>query len=166
MYPAATAEHFPQLVAVPGIAALCVLAAAVVLGWPAGIAWALALLGTAYATALAASEDAGAVDAVAPLYAGGLLLVAELSYWSLELRGSRREEPGAMLRRLVALTALAALSVAIGGFVVLVTAAPAGGGLAWDAVGIAAVAATLAIVATLARRGVRRDAEGSESRLH
>ena len=165
MYPAATAQHFPQLVAVPGVAALCVLAAAVVLGWPAAIAWALALLGTAYATALA-GKDAGAVDAVAPLYAGGLLLVAELSYWSLELRGSRREEPGAMLRRLVALTAFAALSVAIGGFVVLVTAAPAGSGLAWDAVGIAAVAATLAIVATLARRGARRDVEGSASRLH
>jgi hypothetical protein len=156
VYPAATAEQFSQLVAVPGVAALCVLAAAVVLGWPVAIAWALALLGSAYAIALATGEDGAAVDAVAPLYAGGLLLVAELSYWSLELRGSRREEPGAMLRRLVALTALAALSVAIGGFVVLVTAAPARGGLVWDALGVAALAATLAIVAWLARpRGSR-----------
>ena len=141
---------------------LVVLAAAVLLAWPSGIAWALALLGTSYATALAGRGEVP-VDAAAPLYAGGLLLVAELSYWSLELRGSRREEPGAMLRRLVALTALASLSVAVGGFVVLVTAAPAGGGLAWDAIGIAAVAATLAIVAVLARRG---RAEREDSRLH
>jgi hypothetical protein len=151
-----TSERFPELVAAPGAAALVVLAAAVVLGWPAAIAWALALLGTGYATGLAAAESASGVDAGAPLYAGGLLLVAELSYWSLELRGSRREEPGAMFRRLLALSALAALSVAIGGFVVLVTAAPARGGLVWDAFGVAAVAATLAIIAWLARpRGSR-----------
>ena len=141
--------------AVPGVLALGVLAAALVAGWPTAIAWALALLGAAYAISRAAGDPRAAVDALAPLYAGGLLLVAELSYWSLELRAARREDPGAMLRRLVALTALAALSVAIGGFVVLVTAAPGGGGLAWDAVGIAAIAATLAIVALLARRGGR-----------
>jgi hypothetical protein len=154
LYPAATSERFGELVAVPAVAGLCALAAAVLFAWPSGIAWALALLGTAYACSLAAA-DTDTVDAAAPLYAGGLLLVAELAYWSLELRGARHDEPGALLGRLVALTALASLSVAVGGFVVLVTAAPAGSGLAWDALGITAVAATLAIVARLARRGSR-----------
>jgi hypothetical protein len=96
-------------------------------------------------------RDDATLDAGAPLYAAGLLILAELAYWSLELRGPGREEPRVVVRRLAALGALAFLSLVLGAFVVVVTTAPLGGGLLWDIVGVAAAAATLAILARLAR---------------
>ena len=111
----------------------------------------LVLLGGEYAASLAL---AGAeVDAAAPVVAAGLLGVAELAYWSLELRGPGREDGRVLVRRLAALAALAVLSLAVGSFVLLAAAVPPGDGVLWDAVGVAAAAATLAIVAALARRG-------------
>jgi hypothetical protein len=62
------------------------------------------------------------------------------------------EEGRVVVRRLGALGALAFLSVLLGSFVVVLTAAPIGGGLAWDTVGVAAAGGTLAIVAWLAHR--------------
>jgi hypothetical protein len=120
-------------------------------GSTSGVAWTLALVAAAYATALAV-RGADNVDAGAPLVGAGLLMVAELAYWSLERRGPGYEEARVVVRRLAALGALACLSLVLGAFVVVVTAAPLGGGLAWDAVGVAAAGATLAIVAWLARR--------------
>jgi hypothetical protein len=134
-----------------GALALAVLGASLAAGWASGIAWTLALVGAAYAAALAA-RGADSVDAAAPLVGAGLLLLAELAYWSVELRGPGYEERRVVARRLGALTALAFLSVVLGAFVVVLTAAPLGGGLAWDAVGVAAAAGTLAIVAWLAHR--------------
>ena len=109
------------------------------------------LLAAEYAAALAA-RGAADVDAAAPLVGAGLLVVAELAYWSLELRGPGYEESRVVARRLGALAALAFLSIVLGAFVVVLTAAPLGGGLAWDAVGVAAAGGTLAIVAWLAHR--------------
>jgi hypothetical protein len=134
-----------------GLAAVVVLAASIGLGWTSGIAWTLVLLAAEYAAALAVRGGAD-VDAGAPLVGAGLLVLAELAYWSIELRGPGYEERGVVARRLGALGVVAFLSVLLGAFVVVLTAAPLGGGLAWDAVGIAAAAGTLAIVAWLARR--------------
>jgi hypothetical protein len=134
-----------------GLVAFLLLLVSVVAGWPSGIPWALGLLGGEYATALALRSD-GMVDAAAPLYGAGLLVLAELAYWSADLRGLGREETQVVLRRLAGLAVLAFLSVLLGAFIVVVTAAPLGGGLLWDAVGVAAAAATLAIVARLAYR--------------
>ena len=120
-------------------------------GWASGIAWTLALIAAAYAASLALRAEGSAVDAAAPLYAAGLLLVAELAYWSLELRAVGREDAVALARRVVALAAVVVASLALGAFVVVVTVVPLGGGLAWDVVGVAAAAATLAILARLAR---------------
>jgi hypothetical protein len=127
------------------------LAASTALGWTSGIAWTLVLLAAEYAAALAARNDVD-VDAGAPLVGAGLLVLAELAYWSIELRGPGYEERRVIARRLGALGVLAFLSALLGAFVVVLTAAPLGGGLAWDAVGIAAAAGTLAIVAWLAHR--------------
>ena len=46
-------------------------------------------------------EDA--LDTRAPLVAGALFVVAELGYWSLELRGAVADEPGTYLRRVALL---------------------------------------------------------------
>jgi hypothetical protein len=134
-----------------GVFALAVLAASLAAGWRGGIAWTLASVAAAYATGLAV-RDAQSVDPGAPLFGAGLLLLAELAYWSLERRGPGYEEPRVVARRLAALGGLGVLSLVLGAFVVVVTAAPLGGGLAWDVVGVAAAGATLAIVAWLARQ--------------
>lgn len=131
--------------------ALAFLAASLAAGWRSGIAWTLVLVAAAYATGLAVRGD-DTVDPGAPLFGAALLVLAELAYWSLERRGPGYEEPGVVMRRLAALGGLGFLSLVLGAFVVVVTAAPLGGGLAWDVVGVAAAGATLAIVAWLARR--------------
>jgi hypothetical protein len=134
-----------------GLVAFALLLVSLVAAWPGGIPWTLGLLGGEYATALALRGD-GTVDAAAPLYGAGLLVLAELAYWSADLRGLGREETRVVLLRLAALAVLAFLSVLLGAFIVVVTAAPLGGGLLWDALGVVAAAATLAIVARLAYR--------------
>lgn len=150
-YPAAEPARLRELVVASGVLALGLLLASLSFGWAAGIAWTLVLLAGEYAGALAANDQT-VVDPGAPLYAAGLLLLAELAYWSLELRGRGREEHRVVVRRLTALGALAFGSVVLGAFVVVVTAAPLGGGLVWDVIGVGAAAGTLAILARLARR--------------
>ena len=86
------------------------------------------------------------------MYGGGLLVLAELAYWSLELRMPGLQDRRFVLRRAAVLVALAVAAVALSTFVVAVTTLPTGGGILWDAVGVAAVATTLALGARLARR--------------
>jgi hypothetical protein len=151
VYAAALAGDEAGPVGMLGLFALVVLGGSLLLGLTSGIAWTLLLLAAEYAAALAA-RGGSELDAGAPLVGAGLLVLAELAYWSLELRGPGYEERRVVARRLGALGVLAFLSVLLGAFVVVLTAAPLGGGLAWDAVGVAAAAGTLAIVAWLARR--------------
>lgn len=137
-----------------GVLALAVLAGSLAAGSTGGVAWTLGLVAAEYAAALAV-RGAESVDPAAPLIGAGLLVLAELAYWSLERRGPGYEEARVVARRLATLGVLALLSLVLGAFIVVVTAAPLGGGLAWDAVGVAAAGATLAIVAWLARAAVR-----------
>jgi hypothetical protein len=141
------------LVAIPGALAFGLLAACLVMGWPLPIGAALLLLAAQYAAALALLD--AAADAAAPLYAAGLLLVGELSYWSLELRAPGREESRVLTRRLTLLAALAVVAGSLGVFVLAVTSASVGGGVVWDSVGVAAAVGVLAIIARLARQQSR-----------
>jgi hypothetical protein len=152
-YPTLDADRFLGLVAIPGALAFGLLAVCLVVGWPLPIGAALLLLAAQYAAALALLD--AAVDAGAPLYAAGLLLVGELSYWSLELRAPGREETRVLARRLVLLAALALVAGALGVSVIALTSASVGGGVVWDSVGIAAAVGVLAIIARLARRQSR-----------
>ena len=143
------------------MAVLLLLALALWRGWASAVAWTLALVAALYATGLAAAEGEAVLDSAAPLFAAGLLVVGELAYWSLDLRLPGHDERDLMTRRLTALVALAFVSVALAALVVVVSAFPLGGGVGWRVVGVAAAAATLAIVARLARQGAaRRDASG------
>ena len=128
------------------------LAASLWLGSASGVAWTLALLAGEYALALTLGEGEDGVDAAAPFYAAGLLLLAELAYWSIELRVPGRTDRALTLRRLAALGGLAVASIAVGTFVVAATAVSLSSGLVWDAIGAAAAVATLAILARLAQR--------------
>jgi hypothetical protein len=145
------AERVPLLPAGIAATAVLLLALALVGGWAGLLPWPLVLLGAAYVASLELRPDGSTIDGAAPLVGAGLLALAELAYWSLELRGPGREERRLLARRGAALVGLALLSLLLGTLVVTLTAVPLGGGAAWDAVGVAAAAAALALILRLAR---------------
>jgi hypothetical protein len=156
--------------AVAAVAAVAPLAAVTgppreALAWLAGLGVALAaaaalrtgaLLGPALVVLLAeytvvlAGRD-GRIDAAAPLVGAGLLLYAELASWAREAHPQVRDESGVLTARVVVVVAGALAALGLGALVLLAAAVPAGGGLARLAVGVAAVTATLALVALVAR---------------
>jgi hypothetical protein len=146
------AGRLPLVAAAPGALAVVVLAAALWRGWTTPVAWALALLASGYALSLSLGPDRVTIDAAAPVVAAALLVVAELAYWSLELRDPGRWEGPLLARRLAVLGTLALVSLALGSLVVVFTTLETGGGVGLTFLGVAAAVATLAILAGLARR--------------
>lgn len=112
------------------------------------VPWALLFLGGAAALAFAEEGDPGR----SPLYAGALLAVGELSYWSLETRLSQPASPGIAARRIALLSGLVAGAIAVGAVLVSVARIEPGGGLLLEAGGVAAVVAAAALVFALSRR--------------
>ena len=151
-YPIGVGADVWQAPAALGGAAVAAVALSVWRGWTSGVAWTIALLVGEYALALSVRDGDELVDARAPFYAAGLLLLAEVAYWSIDLRVAGREDAALMLRRVGALTGLALVSVAVGTFVIAASAVSLSSGLLWDAIGGAAAVATLAVLARLARR--------------
>ncbi len=94
----------------------------------------------------------GSVDQWAPVYAGGLLAVAELAYWSVELRGRAEDAESLTERRAALIATLGLIAVAAGGLVLAATSLSVGAGLATDLLGVAAAVVALVIVAALARQ--------------
>ena len=136
-----------------GAVAFVALVAALVLGWSLLIPLSLVLLGAAYATHLGLDDPS--LDASAPLFGAGLLLTAELAYWSLEELDRVASAPGESLRRFGLLVSLAfATLVAAAGLFAVADLARTGG-LAIDVLGAAAAAATLVVVVLAARRPLR-----------
>ncbi len=133
-----------------GALALLALVAALVLGWSVLIPLALGLLGAAYATHLGLDDPS--LDATAPLFGAGLLLTAELAYWSLEERARVVSEPGEPLRRLGLLLVLAIVALGAGAGLLAVADLARAGGLALDLLGAAAAAAALFVFVVVARR--------------
>ena len=138
-------------VVVAGVGALGVVlvAAAVILRRDGLVALALAALGAAYALSLFLPE--GLLDAWAPLVAAGLLLVAELAYWSLELTTPVRAERGIVRRRAALVAAAAVVAAPVGALVLAAATVAVAGGILWDAAGIAAAVAAVGLAAAVAR---------------
>jgi hypothetical protein len=130
--------------------ALLALLAAVVLGWSSLVPASLLLLGAAYATHLAADDTA--LEAKAPLVAAGLLVTAELAYWSLEERDGLRADPGESLRHLGLVALLALGGLVAGSTLLAVSDLARAEGLALDLLGAAAAAGVLLVVVLHARR--------------
>jgi hypothetical protein len=147
-----SAGRLPLAAAAPGALATGLLALALWRGWPTLVAWSLALLATGYALALSLGPERATIDAAAPVVAAMLIVVAELAYWSLELRDPGRWEGPLLARRLTVLGVLALVSLALGSVVVVLTTVDLRGGVGLTFVGVAAAVATLAILAGLARR--------------
>ena len=126
------------------------LVAAVVLGWSSLVPASIVLIGSAYAVHLALDDPT--LDTRAPLLAAGLLLAAELAYWSLEERQNVRTEAREQLRRLAVVAALALGSLFVGAVLLAVADVARTRGLAVDLVGAAAAAGALLLLVLVARR--------------
>jgi hypothetical protein len=132
------------------------LLAAIVRGWPWLVPGSIALVGGSYAAELAI--DDAPLDLAAPLVAIGLLLAAELAYWSLDERNRATGDPGQGLRRaaLVALGAAAAL--VLGSALLALVDEVRARGLALDLVGVLAAVAVVVTVLATARAQSDEDA--------
>jgi hypothetical protein len=134
--------------------AFLALVAALVRGWPSLVPVSMALVGGAYAAELAI--DDAPLDLAAPTVAVGLLLAAELAYWSLDERSRTPGDRGQGLHR-AALVAVGALGAfALGTALLAVVADLETGGFALDLAGaLAAVAVVLAVLATARNQSSR-----------
>jgi hypothetical protein len=109
--------------------------------------WPLVILAALYAWTLGGGE----LDQWAPFYAGAFLAVAELSYWSVELRGRAHDKERLNERRAGLIVVLALIGVVAGGFVLAATSVDIGSGVGIDLLGVAAAVGALVVVARLAR---------------
>ena len=141
-----TFQEFDVRVAAVAFVALL---AAIVQGWSWLVPVAIALTGGSYAVELAI--DDAPLDLAAPVVAVGLLLAAELAYWSLDERSRVPGDLGQGLRRaaLVALAAVGALVVA-SALLALVDEVR-GRGIALDLLGAVAAVAVVVTALTTAR---------------
>jgi hypothetical protein len=132
------------------VVALTVLAAGLALRLPLTVPVAIALLGAEYVAIL--GFEAEALDTRAPLVAGALLAVAELAYWSLELRGPVVDEAGTYLRRIALLATLVVSFVGVGAIMLTLVEVIETGGIAVDILGAIAAFGALGLLALAARR--------------
>ena len=132
------------------IVALALLSGGIVLSIPVTVPAAVALLGAEYVAILGFEADT--LDTRAPLVAGALLAVAELAYWSLELRVPVVDEAGTYLRRIALLATLLLGVVGLGAVVLTLVEVVEAGGVAVDIAGAVAALGALALLALAARR--------------
>jgi hypothetical protein len=98
----------------------------------------------------------GPVDARAPLFAAGLLLLVELAYWSAESHRLVRDDRAVLGFRLAVLGVVALCAVALAALILLAAELPLAGPVARLALGVAAASTVLALIATLSRRSPDR----------
>jgi hypothetical protein len=146
-WPFAQGEGY--LLALGGAAVICLCLGLLAI-WVRGLAWGIALLAAVFLVRV--QLEPSTASAWTPLVAGGLLLLAELGYWSFEVDGSNPAGAGATARRLVAVLFLALAAAALCELVLdLGAILPLSG--TWVLVlGVAAAIGLLAIMLRLARR--------------
>jgi hypothetical protein len=123
----------------------------------AGAAWrypslgggAVAVLATEYGLSLYHQREL--VDARAPLFAAGLLLLAELAFWSAESHGSLRDDRRVVVHRLGVLAVVALATVAFGALILIAAELPLEGPVARLGLGVAAASTVIALIAALSR---------------
>lgn len=144
----------------PGVVLLLVLAAALILARPGWIGAILGLLALLFLGHLFVAGEAN--PTVAAIAGVALLLVGELSQWSMDGRLAGRYDGRLHVSRVIGIAWLGLL--AVGGQVLslLAVGLPLTGGLETLAIGVAAAIALLALFSAVAARApsrpVRRDA--------
>jgi hypothetical protein len=129
--------------------ALVGLVAAVVLGWSPLVPVSIVVVGGVYAAQLAIDE--AGLDSAAPAFAAGLLVTAELAYWSLEESAGVRGEAGAGLRHAALVAGLGVATLLVASVLLALIDAVRTTGLAIDLLGAAAAAAALFAIVVVAR---------------
>lgn len=142
-----TADSHGPIVDALAVGAVVLLALGVAWPLPSLLPWPLVVLAGIYAWTLGGGE----VDEWAPVYAGAFLAVAELAYWSVELRGRAEDAERLTERRIALITVLALVAVGAGGLALAATSLPIGSGIGTDVLGVVAAVVVLAIVAGVAR---------------
>lgn len=125
--------------------AILLLLVALTAGRTAPIPFALLLLGAIYAI------PDGDRAIAAPIYGAGLLLTAELAYWSLDERVRRRVQAGVATPRLLAILAVAAATIPSGALVLIAAEADVSRSPVLTATGAAAIVACIGLLTALAR---------------
>jgi hypothetical protein len=141
------AADAPKAAGVAGLAGAAVLAAGLVVRRGALVTAGLALVGTAYGLSLVGKG----LDPAASLFAGGLVAVAELAFWSLEPGAPVRIGRAATARRALLSAAIALAAVFVAALLLSVVSAPVRGGAALGVLGVTAIAAILAVAVGLMR---------------
>jgi hypothetical protein len=129
--------------------AFLALVAAIVLARPVLVPAAAVLVGGVYGVELALAD--APLDVAAPAVAAGLLLAAELAYWSIEERQRWKGQAGEGLRRVAVVAILAAGAFMVAACLLAVVDAVSARGLALDVAGAVAAAAVLLTILVLAR---------------
>jgi hypothetical protein len=132
------------------VVALLCLVAALVLGVSRLVPVPFLLLGGAYAVYLVVDDVP--LDPAAPVFAAGVLVSADLAYWSLEERDRVSGDAGETLRRIAVLSGLAATALVVSGALLALADVAGTRGLAIDLVGAVAASAVLALIVRYARR--------------
>ena len=146
------AMSWPDVGALPliGGAAVVVLVVALALGLMAVVPWAIALLACEFVVALAARHVQASLTAA--IYGAALLVVAELTFLSIQLRMPSRAEPGFFKRHALTVAAVALSALGISVVAAVLSAAPLAGSLPLLASGVGAVLVMIAIVVTIVWR--------------
>ena len=105
----------------------------------------LLLLGTIYVV------PGGDRAIPAPIYAGALLLIAELAYWSVADRAAGRLEPGTVIPRLLGILAVVVTGGAAATLVLLASDSDVARSPARTAAAVGAILACIAVLGLLAR---------------
>jgi hypothetical protein len=134
-----------------GAIAFLALVAAVVLGWSPLIPVAAVLAGGLYGAELAIAD--APLDVAAPAVAAGLLVCAELAYWSLEERARWRGDAGEGVRRVALVALLGVAAFVVAAVLLALVDAVRARGLALDLLGAVAAVAALVLVVAAGRRG-------------
>ncbi len=147
-----------QPVAGLGAVAVFLLVTTLVVGQPQPIAGSLALLGAAYALILVIDDPP--LDGRSAVVGALLLAIGELGHLSIESRPGVTDEAGSATRRLAFVAMLTLGALALGAAMLALVDLLRTGGLAIEAVGVAAAAGAVGLLVFGAReapKGVKRD---------
>ena len=145
LYPILAAERLAGLAALAGVVAAVVLLAGIVLGAGSLVGAGLLLIGLDYGASLVTRSGTAGFGVVP--YMAGLVLAAELAYWSLEAP----REWALVRRRALLVAVLAAGSSAVAALVVAVANASSGRSVAYELVAFGGAIGALLLVARLSR---------------
>jgi len=112
------------------------------------IPFALVLLGVSHVI------STGDPSLATVIYGSGLLLTAELAYWSIDEHGDRRVQPGVFAPRLLAILAVVAAAIPASMLVLAAAAIDISRSHTSTAAGAIAIVACVALLAAMARRRV------------